>query len=40
MKVKQIVWCECKTLPRYEDEMPCMKLYAPAECYAAVSIFF
>ena len=23
--------------PRYEDEMPCMKLYKPAECYAAVS---
>ena len=22
---------------RYEDEMPCMKLYKPAECYAAVS---
>ena len=21
---------------RYEDEMPCMKLYKPAECYAAV----
>ena len=26
-----------KLPPRYEDEMPCMKMYKPAECYAAVS---
>ena len=26
-----------KLPPRYEDEMPCMKLYKPTECYAAVS---
>ena len=25
---------------RYEDEMPCMKLYKPAECYAAVSFIY